>query len=155
VVTKFNRSVANPLLRHLSGLGPFVEIEHIGRRSGLARRTPLLAFRAGRVVTVALTYGPEVDWLKNIEAAGGARLHVGRRVLDLGPPLRLTPEVGLARMPLLVRTLLVLFGVRDFIELPVLAWPERTHRPTSSDVLTRSVACRRPCQRPSWQPGHQ
>lgn len=119
-VTKFNRSVVNPVLRHLSGIGPFVEIEHVGRRSGRVRRTPLLAFREGGVVTVALTYGPDVDWLKNIEAAGGARLHHGRRVLDLGPPRGLAEEVGMARMPLVVRALLPLAGVRDFIELPVL-----------------------------------
>lgn len=117
--TKVNRSVVNPVLRHLSGIGPFVEIEHVGRRSGRVRRTPLLAFQEGQVVTVALTYGPDVDWLKNIEAAGGARLHRGRRVLDLGPPRGLAEEVGMARMPIVVRGLLALAGVRDFIELPV------------------------------------
>lgn len=120
-VARFNRKFTNRVLRHLSGIGPFVEIEHVGRRTGLVRRTPLMAFRSGRVVTVALTYGPEVDWLKNITAAGGARMPCGDRVLELGPPVRLPTEIGRARMPVAVRAGLRLIGVRDFIELPVLS----------------------------------
>lgn len=119
-VTKFNRRVANPVLRHLSGIGPFVEVEHVGRRSGLVRRTPLFAFRSGDAFTVALTYGPDVDWLKNTKAAGRARLHLGQRVLDVGPPVHLPTEVGLSRMPALVRVFLPWIGVRDFIEFPLL-----------------------------------
>ena len=36
-----------------------------------------MAFRDGPTVTIALTYGPDVDWLRNVRAAGGARMHVG------------------------------------------------------------------------------
>ncbi len=120
-LARLNRRVTNPLLRNLVGIGPFAELEHVGRRSGLARHTVLLAFRDGSTVTVALTYGPDVDWLKNIEAAGGARMRLRGRVLDLGPATRLTPAAVRRQIPGAVRSAVALIDVHDFIELPVLA----------------------------------
>ncbi|HEY7989222.1 MAG TPA: hypothetical protein VIE19_08390 [Lapillicoccus sp.] len=55
---RINKRVTNPLLRGLAGHGWFVELEHVGRRSGRTFRTPLMAFRDGPTVTIALTYGP-------------------------------------------------------------------------------------------------
>lgn len=120
-ITRFNKRITNPVLGRLVGLGPFADLEHVGRRSGRVRHAVLLAFRRGSGVAVALTYGPDVDWLKNIDVAGRARMRLGGSVLDLGPAARLSADDGLARMPAVVRPLLRLVGVRDFIELPVLA----------------------------------
>jgi deazaflavin-dependent oxidoreductase (nitroreductase family) len=96
------------------------EIEHVGRRTGQVRWTPIFAFREGSTITVALTYGAEVDWLKNIEAAGGSRLRRGRSVLRLGPPVQLPTSEGLKRMPGVVRWGLLRMRVTDFIQMPVL-----------------------------------
>ena len=52
---------ANPVLIHLAGVGWFADLEHVGRRTGRVRHTPLMAFREGDRVTVALTYGPQVQ----------------------------------------------------------------------------------------------
>lgn len=120
-VRRFNKRVTNPLLRHLVGHGWFVEIEHVGRRSGTTFRTPLMAFRDGSTVTVALTYGPDVDWLRNVRAAGGARMHVGAALVTLGPARTLTEAEGLRRMPVPVRQMLPVLGCHDFVDLPVLA----------------------------------
>ena len=49
-------------------------LEHVGRRSGRAYRTPLTVFSTGDGVAILLTYGPDRDWLKNVTAAGGGRL---------------------------------------------------------------------------------
>lgn len=121
VVPRVNKLVVNPVLRHLAGHGPFVEVEHIGRRSGVAYRTPLMAFRDGSTVTIALTYGPHVDWLRNVRAASGARMHLGRQLLTLGAPVDLSEHDGLRRMPAGPRQLLPVLGCHDFVELPVLA----------------------------------
>lgn len=123
-VTGFNRDVLNPLLAHLSGLGPFAEIEHVGRRSGRAYRTPLMAFVDGDTVIIALTYGPDVDWLKNVEAAGGGVLRRGSRALTLGRPRRLGTDEGRRRVPAPVRAALPLIRCRDYVELPVLGGTE-------------------------------
>ena len=121
VVRRINKRVTNPLLRGLAGHGWFVELEHVGRRSGRTFRTPLMAFRDGPTVTIALTYGPDVDWLRNVRAAGGARMHVGSRLVTLGAPETLTEWDGLSRMPSPVRQMLPVLGCHDFVALPVLS----------------------------------
>ncbi len=121
-ITSFNRRFLNPLTLHLAGHGSMVELEHVGRTSGRTFRTPLMAFREGDIVTVALTYGPDVQWLKNITAAGGCRMRLRGQWLSLGAPRRLDPAEGLARVPnpqrLLLRTVI---RCRDYVALPVLA----------------------------------
>lgn len=119
-ITPYVKRFVNPVLRHLAGHGWFVELEHVGRRTGTAHRTPLLAFREGDRVTLALTYGPGVQWLKNIRAAGRSRMHWRDRLLELGPPRELSAAEGIARMPQPVRLLFSRTGVcEDFVELPV------------------------------------
>jgi deazaflavin-dependent oxidoreductase (nitroreductase family) len=120
-VTKVNKAVLNKGLRHLAGHGWFVELEHRGRRSGRIFRVPLMAFDHGDVVTVALTYGRGVDWLANLRAAEGGRMHLRGDLLVLGAPRDLAPAEGLARMPQPPRTLLPLLGCEDWVELPVVS----------------------------------
>jgi len=120
-ITGFNKHVTNRIARRLVGLSDIVEIEHVGRVSGSPYRTPVMAFRAGDTMTIALTYGPDVDWLKNITAAGGCTMRTRRQTLTLGPPHRLGADEGLARMPQPARTLLRgPIGCSDFVELPIL-----------------------------------
>jgi deazaflavin-dependent oxidoreductase (nitroreductase family) len=118
-VTHLNKAVGNKLLIHLAGHGPFVELEHVGRRSGRTYRIPLNAFRSGDVVTLALTYGPDVDWYRNVVAAGGCRIRMGRSWLTLGPPRSVATQEGLRRMPMLARPILRAASVTDFVELTV------------------------------------
>ncbi len=131
-VGRFNKRVTNPVLRGLAGHGWFVELEHVGRRSGRVFRTPLMAFRDEATVTIALTYGPDVDWLRNVRASGGARMHIGGQLVTLGPPQALTEVEGLGRMPVPVRQMLPIMGCPDFVALPVLA--ERAWRGASSSA---------------------
>lgn len=120
-VTRFNKAFGNKVLIHLAGHGPFVELEHVGRKSGRTYRIPLNAFRSGETVTFALTYGPDVDWLRNVRAAKGARLRMRGSLLTLGAPSPVPTDVGLARVPAPARVLLRALGVREFVELPVLS----------------------------------
>ena len=120
-VGKLNKVATNKVLVHLAGHGPFIELEHVGRRSGRAYRVPLNAFRTDDTVTFALTYGPRVDWLRNVRAAGGCRVRMGHEILTLGAPVDLPTQVGLARMPAPARVVLRLVRVDHFVEMPVLS----------------------------------
>jgi deazaflavin-dependent oxidoreductase (nitroreductase family) len=54
---------------------------HRGRTAGLLYRTPVTAFPYRDGFLIALTYGRDVDWVKNVIAEGGCRLiHRGRAV---------------------------------------------------------------------------
>ena len=62
----------NPLSRRVAGFLPgFAILTHRGRRSGTAYRTPINVFRRDGAWVVVLTYGSDVDWVKNVLAAGG------------------------------------------------------------------------------------
>ena len=71
-VGKLNKVATNKVLVHLAGHGPFIELEHVGRRSGRVYRVPLNAFRTGDAVTFALTYGPPGRLAA--QRAGGRRM---------------------------------------------------------------------------------
>ena len=45
---------------------PFALVEHLGRKSGNLYRTPILAFPITEGFVFALTYGRNVDWVKNL-----------------------------------------------------------------------------------------
>ncbi|GAB3707663.1 nitroreductase family deazaflavin-dependent oxidoreductase [Mariniluteicoccus flavus] len=119
-VTKYNRDYLNKLLIRLAGSGTFVDLEHVGRKSGTVFHTPLMAFRHGDAVTIALTYGPNVQWLKNITAAGRCRMRLGDSLLHLGVPRTIPAEIGAERLPQPQRTLVKhVFHIVDYIELPI------------------------------------
>jgi len=120
-VTQLNKRFLNRVLVHLAGHGWFVELEHVGRRSGRTFRVPIMAFDRGDVVTIALTYGRGVDWLANLRAAGGGRMRLRDEVLTLGAPVDLVEHEGRSRMPQPPRALLPVLGYHDYVEIPVLA----------------------------------
>jgi deazaflavin-dependent oxidoreductase (nitroreductase family) len=77
-ITGFNKHVTNRLFLIIAGwLGPFSVIHHVGRRSGHTYRTPVLTFPSGEGYVVALTYGRDVDWVKNLLAAGRGEVERG------------------------------------------------------------------------------
>src|SRR5215510_1568064 len=66
----------NPLTRRLarSSFGPFSIVRHVGRRSGKRYETPIIVAPLKDGFVIELTYGPDVDWHKNILVAGGCTL---------------------------------------------------------------------------------
>jgi deazaflavin-dependent oxidoreductase (nitroreductase family) len=93
--------VINPLTRRLAGWLPgFALLTHVGRRSGRTYRTPLNVFRRGDDDYIPLTFGPDVDWVRNVRAAGEAELRAQGRTIRLvapefvvDPDLRVLPVV--------------------------------------------------------------
>ncbi|WP_052226882.1 PNPOx family protein [Microbacterium mangrovi] len=68
-----------------SGRGPFTLVRHIGRTSGKVYETPIMVARRPGGFVAELTYGPDVNWYRNIVAAGqcdllyrGAIHHIDR-----------------------------------------------------------------------------
>jgi deazaflavin-dependent oxidoreductase (nitroreductase family) len=76
------RRYVNPVQRLWAPyLPPWALIVHRGRRTGAEHRSPVLAWRAGGELYVALFYGPRAQWVRNVRAAGGAdAIRHGRRL---------------------------------------------------------------------------
>jgi len=79
--------LVNPLALRLAGrFGRLADLEHIGRSSGMVRHTPLRAFRRGGLVVAGANFGAQSDWVKNVMAAGHARMLLRGRILLLRNP---------------------------------------------------------------------
>src|SRR5579864_8604595 len=92
----------NPLTRRLARTshGPFAIVRHVGRRSGKQYETPIIVGPTDYGFVVELTYGPDVDWYKNVLAAHGCTIisHGKEVVIDRIEPL--DAETGRAAFPM-------------------------------------------------------
>jgi deazaflavin-dependent oxidoreductase (nitroreductase family) len=116
-VARFNRVVTNRISALVAGWLPgFGIVEHEGRRSGRVYRTPVNVFGTRDGYVIALTYGPDADWIKNVLAAGGCFLHVrGQRVRLTAP--RIVHDADRRSAPLVVRQVLAVLDVTEFLHL--------------------------------------
>ena len=116
-VGRWNKAGLNRVTRHIApwmpGLGVVV---HHGRRSGRAYQTPVNVFTTEDGYVLALTYGPDTDWVKNVLAAGGCELRTRGRVIRLTAPRLYRDESRSAIRPL-ERQVLRVIGVADFLSL--------------------------------------
>jgi deazaflavin-dependent oxidoreductase (nitroreductase family) len=116
-VARVNRRVTNRFLRPLAARAPgFGVVTHTGRRSGRRYRTPVSVFAAPGGHVIALTYGKDTDWVRNVVAAGGCELETRGRHLRLGAP-RVVHDENRSLVPRPVRPILRLIGVTDFLQL--------------------------------------
>jgi deazaflavin-dependent oxidoreductase (nitroreductase family) len=113
----FTTRLFNPISRRVAGRLPlFGILSYVGRKSGRLYRTPLNVFKRGQGYVFALTYGSEVDWVKNVLASGEADLRTrGRDVHLVEPELFVDPSRRL--MPLPVRIVLRLNNVNEFLRM--------------------------------------
>ena len=115
----FTTRLFNPLSRHFAGWLPgFGVLSYLGRKTGRDYHTPLNVFRRGDSYVFALTYGSEVNWVRNVLAAGECDLRTrGRDVHLVDPGLFVDPTRHL--MPLPVRIILALNDVNEFLTMRV------------------------------------
>ena len=120
-VARFNRVVTNrvlgPLARHLPHFGVVV---HRGRQTGRLYRTPVNVFRRPGGYVIALTYGRDSDWVRNVLADGGCVLETRGRALRLTRP-RLVHDEQHRAVPAPLRFVGTLGHVDDFLELTLAA----------------------------------
>jgi deazaflavin-dependent oxidoreductase (nitroreductase family) len=120
-LARFNRVVTNRVLRPLARMLPgFGVLEHQGRRTGKTYQTPLNVWRHDDRLVVALTYGPEVDWLANVRRSDEAVMTVRGRRLRIGLPQRSRVDEQGEAIPGAVRSLFSAIGVTEVVTFQVL-----------------------------------
>ena len=108
----FNR-FTRLFVHHLPG---FAIISYRGRKSGKLYHTPMNVFHVGDDYVFALTYGSDVQWVKNVLAAGEAEVRIGKRTIHLTDP-ELFVDPARRLMPLVVRVGLGLLRVTEFLRM--------------------------------------
>jgi deazaflavin-dependent oxidoreductase (nitroreductase family) len=116
-IASFNKKVTNrvtaPFAAHLPG---FAVVTHRGRTTGRTYRTPVNVLRRNDGYVFVMTYGPDVDWVRNVEAAGECDIETRGRIVHLVQPRRFTdPTRGAVPAP--VRVILRLIGVDEFMSM--------------------------------------
>ena len=97
-----------------SGRGPFSLIRHVGRKSGRTYETPVILARVPEGFIAELTYGDNVNWYRNVVAAGGCVVvhhRVEYQVTDIEP---CDAERGRAAFPAPFRLILKAAGRNQF-----------------------------------------
>jgi deazaflavin-dependent oxidoreductase (nitroreductase family) len=92
-----------------SGSGPFSLVRHVGRKSGTTYETPIIVAATTGGFVAELTYGENVNWYRNIVAAGGCELIVDgapHRVIGIEPYPSDAGRRAFGPAPRLVLTLL-------------------------------------------------
>jgi deazaflavin-dependent oxidoreductase (nitroreductase family) len=92
-LARFNKVVTNriqaPLARYVP---PYALVVHKGRTSGRTYRTPVSAIMTKGQVAIALAYGDQTDWVRNLMAAGGGDLIRAGRRYSLSQPRVVTAK---------------------------------------------------------------
>lgn len=118
VATRFN-----PVVEWLGLVGgpgsSWAYVEHVGRRTGAVYRTPVLPRVVGDLVYVPLPYGVDVNWSRNVRAAGHCRIQHHGMTYDLDEPAVITAAER-PDLPRPLRDWLVRRGNR-YLRLHVLA----------------------------------
>jgi deazaflavin-dependent oxidoreductase (nitroreductase family) len=116
-LAQLNRSVTNritrPVARRLPG---FAIVVHTGVRTGRQYRTPVNLFRSGDRYVIALTYGRERNWVKNVLAAGGCEVETRGKTFRLTGP-RIVRDARQSMVPAAIRAGLRAMNVTEFLEL--------------------------------------
>jgi hypothetical protein len=103
----FANDVVNPYLvrRRLSGsrASELATLEHVGRRSGIVRLTPLHAIPTADGVRFAVPLGDRSEWARNVLAAGRCRMRYHDLLIELDDPHLLAPTKDPAMGPVLGR----------------------------------------------------
>jgi deazaflavin-dependent oxidoreductase (nitroreductase family) len=108
----FNKHITNRVLRGFTSFshGPFAIIHHVGRRSGNSYETVIWVWKMREGFVIALTLGSEVDWYRNMKAAGGGTVFWHKRLYEVRKPELIDTEKALTAFPAFFRLLFRTFG---------------------------------------------
>jgi deazaflavin-dependent oxidoreductase (nitroreductase family) len=141
--TRWANETLNPLFVRYGGVAYAGKelglLEHVGRRTGIVRQTPIHPVRTAEGFRIVVPLGPKSEWAHNVIAAGRCRLQVEDVVYELDEPT-LVPAADMADLPGWIRWATSRMGfmylrLHRFAERPgTLAGPEVTEARTPTEV---------------------
>jgi deazaflavin-dependent oxidoreductase (nitroreductase family) len=124
VVRVFNKRILNPVMITLDRRHWYAAVlKHRGRRSGKECTTPVTLGRAEDSFVIPLSYGEDVDWLKNVRAAGRCTIETMSGTYVVGDPEVIDREEALAIVPRHAQLMFKLFGIERYVKVKQLSEP--------------------------------
>jgi deazaflavin-dependent oxidoreductase (nitroreductase family) len=109
-----NKRVFNP--RSVRN-GKWQVIDHVGRSSGRAYRTPIEALAVDDGFLFMLVYGSRSDWVQNVLGSGRATLEIDGGTVDLVDPEVITAEQAFERLPAGAKRPPKLLKINEFLAM--------------------------------------
>ena len=109
-----------PLARPLAGSRWFplwAALSHVGRRSGSAYETPVVARPTPDGFLIPLPFGPSTQWAQNLLAAGRGELRQAGRSFAIDRPEIIEREAADAFLPWVIRVASRRFGIRQYVRV--------------------------------------
>ncbi len=95
----------------------FARVLHRGRRSGRAYQTPVAARRMADGFIISLAFGAQVDWHRNLVAAGGGVIRWRGRDYEVSGPEMIDADEALPEFDPVQRLFLRLAGIDGYIRV--------------------------------------
>jgi deazaflavin-dependent oxidoreductase (nitroreductase family) len=95
----------------------FALVLHRGRRSGRAYQTPVAARRVADGFIIALAFGAQVDWHRNLEAAAGGVIRWRGRDYEVSGPEMIDADEALRAFDPVQRLFMRLAGIDGYIRV--------------------------------------
>ena len=118
-VRGFNKRLLNPLMMRLAGRKHWYAsvVEHTGRRSGSHYATPVVVERVPDGFVIPLPYGVDVDWLRNIVAAGHANIRAHGQSYEVVQPEVISAEAAIPQLRPERRRIYGWLGVKNYLQV--------------------------------------
>lgn len=121
----FDKHVLNPVMMFLDRRHWYAAVlRHKGRRSGREYATPVTAEPTADGYVIPLSYGEDVDWLKNVRASGRGTIEARDGTHVVGEPKVIDAEEAMAAVSARARLMYRAFGVECYLKMKRLAEEE-------------------------------
>lgn len=118
-IKRFNRNVLNPIMLDYAGTHGFYAsaLHHLGRKTGTPYSTPVYATPIPDGFIIPLSYGTDMDWLKNVMADGTARLDFHGVSHHTESPEIIPASVAESYIPRALYNRMRYYGIDYFLQL--------------------------------------
>ncbi|MDF1597500.1 MAG: nitroreductase [Acidimicrobiia bacterium] len=125
LIRRFNRTIFNPIMLRFAGQPGFYasKLHHVGRSTGKAFTTPIVAIPVEDGFLIPLPYGVSVDWLRNLLVAGGASLARDGIDFELDQPKVLDYSEVTGLLPERMRNRMRMYEVGHYLSVHAVTQP--------------------------------